>query len=103
VDPATLLGGSSSPGAGPIGREFAGVARLVGVKEKDASLMTGYLDALSKLRTRLNALKNQGDPGPGAKQFMQQTLEGQGSELAEALRYVDEQMLTGMSDTQKAA
>ena len=100
VDPAALLG---AQGAGPIGREFAGVARLVGAKEKDASLMTGYLDALSKLRTRLNALRNQGDPGPGAKQFMQQTLEGNGSELAEALRYVDEQMLTGMSDTQKAA
>jgi len=87
--------------AGPIGREFAGVARLVGVKEKDASLMTGYLDALSKLRSRLNQLKNQGDPGPGAKQLMQQTLEGNGSELADALKYVDEQMLTGMSDAQK--
>jgi type VI secretion system protein ImpL len=88
--------------AGPVGREFAGVARLVGVKEKDASLMTGYLDALSRLRTRLNQLKNQGDPGPGAKQLMQQTLEGNGSELADALKYVDEQMLTGMSDSQKA-
>ena len=87
--------------AGPVGREFAGVARLVGVKERDASLMTGYLDALSKLRTRLNQLKNQGDPGPGAKQLMQQTLEGNGSELAEALKYVDEQMLTGMTDPQK--
>jgi len=87
--------------AGPIGREFAGVARLVGVKEKDASLMTGYLDALSKLRSRLNGLKNQGDPGPGAKQLMQQTLEGNGSELADALKYVDEQMLTGMSDSQR--
>jgi type VI secretion system protein ImpL len=32
---------------------------------------------------------------------MQQTLEGSGSELAEALKYVDEQMLTGMSDSQK--
>ncbi|UVW30324.1 type VI secretion system membrane subunit TssM [Massilia sp. H6] len=101
VDPAALLGQQQA--AGPIGREFAGVARLVGLKEKDASLMTGYLDALSKLRTRLNALKNQGDPGPGAKQFMQQTLEGSGSELADALRYVDEQMLTGMSDSQKQA
>ncbi|MGJ9419649.1 type VI secretion system membrane subunit TssM [Massilia sp. CMS3.1] len=88
---------------GPIGREFAGVARLVGTREKEASLMTGYLDCLSRLRTRLNQLKNQGDPGPGAKQFMQQTLEGSGSELADALKYVDEQMLTGMSDAQKAA
>jgi type VI secretion system protein ImpL len=97
--PAGALG--ATPGAGPVGREFAGVARLVGVREKDASLMTGYLDALSRLRTRLNALKNQGDPGPGAKQLMQQTLDGSGSELADALKYVDEQMLTGMSDAQK--
>jgi len=102
VDPSQLLA-QQQQGAGPIGREFAGVARLVGAREKEASLMTGYLDALSRLRTRLNALKNQGDPGPGAKQFMQQTLEGSGSELADALRYVDEQMLTGMSDSQKGA
>ena len=93
------LGGAQA--AGPVGREFAGVARLVGVKEKDASLMTGYLDALAKLRGRLNQVKNQGDPGPGAKQLMQQTLEGTGSELADALKYVDEQMLTGMTDAQK--
>jgi type VI secretion system protein ImpL len=88
---------------GPIGREFAGVARLVGAREKDASLMTGYLDCLSRLRTRLGGLKNQGDPGPGAKQFMQQTLEGAGSELSDALKFVDEQMLTGMTDVQKLA
>jgi len=101
ADAAGPLPIGGAQGAGPIGREFAGVARLVGVKEKDASLMTGYLDALSKLRSRLNQLKNQGDPGPGAKQLMQQTLEGNGSELAEALKYVDEQMLTGMSESQK--
>jgi type VI secretion system protein ImpL len=88
---------------GAIGREFAGVGKLVATKDKDASLMRGYLETLSRLRTRLNQLKNQGDPGPGARQFMQQTLEGSGSELADALRYVDEQMLTGMSDTQKQA
>ncbi|MES2320910.1 MAG: type VI secretion system membrane subunit TssM [Pseudomonadota bacterium] len=88
---------------GPIGREFAGVARLVGLHDKDASLMGGYLDSLSRLRTRLNLLKNQGDPGPGAKLLMQQTLDGNGSELADALKFVDEQMLTGMSDSQKQA
>jgi type VI secretion system protein ImpL len=101
ADAAGPLPVGAAPAAGPVGREFAGVARLVGIKEKDASLMTGYLDALSKLRSRLNQLKNQGDPGPGAKQLMQQTLEGSGSELAEALKYVDEQMLTGMTDPQK--
>lgn len=88
---------------GGVGREFAGVARLVGLREKQASLMGGYLDALSRLRGRLNQLKNQGDPGPGAKQFMQQTLEGSGSELADALKYVDEQMLTNMSQSQRMA
>src|SRR5450830_166193 len=90
-------------GLGAVGREFAGVARLVGLREKQASLMGGYLDALSRLRARLNQLKNQGDPGPGAKQFMQQTLEGGGSELADALRFVDEQMLNGISDAQRQA
>jgi type VI secretion system protein ImpL len=101
ADAAGPLPVGATPAAGAVGREFAGVARLVGVKEKDASLMTGYLDTLSKLRSRLNQLKNQGDPGPGAKQLMQQTLEGNGSELADALKYVDEQMLTGMTDAQK--
>ncbi|KQQ89187.1 type VI secretion system membrane subunit TssM [Massilia sp. Leaf139] len=103
ADAAGQLATGTAGAMGPIGREFAGVARLVGTREREASLMTGYLDCLSRLRTRLNQLKNQGDPGPGAKQFMQQTLEGSGSELADALRYVDEQMLTGMSDAQKAA
>ncbi|WP_332878806.1 type VI secretion system membrane subunit TssM [Massilia sp. S19_KUP03_FR1] len=101
VDPARS-NAAAAPGAqGVIGREFTGVARLVSLRDRDASLMTGYLDALGRLRTRLNQLKNQGDPGPGAKQFMQQTLEGSGSELADALKYVDEQMLTGMADAQK--
>ena len=88
---------------GPVGREFAGVARMVVAKDQGASLMRGYMDQLSKLRTRFNTIKNQGDPGPGAKQLMQQTLEGSGSELADALKYVDEQMLTGMTETQKQA
>jgi type VI secretion system protein ImpL len=95
--------GNQNKPMGPLGREFAGVGKLVAVKDKDASLMRAYMDVLSKLRSRLNQLKNQGDPGPGARLFMQQTLEGSGSELADALRYVDEQMLAGMSDTQKQA
>ncbi|WP_317205442.1 type VI secretion system membrane subunit TssM [Janthinobacterium sp.] len=101
------LGGTpAAPSAtpmGPVGREFSGVARLVVAKDKDATLIRGYMDALSKLRARFNQIKNQGDTGPGAKQFMQQTLDGAGSELADALKYVDEQMLTGMSDQQKQA
>ena len=88
---------------GPVGREFSGVARMVVARDQGASLMRGYMEQLSKLRGRFNTIKNQGDPGPGAKQLMQQTLDGTGSELADALKYVDEQMLTGMTDTQKQA
>ncbi len=88
---------------GPVGKEFAGVARLIIKRDNNASLMRGYMEMLSKLRTRFNQIKNQGDTGPGANQLMQQTLSGSGSELADALKYVDEQMLTGMTDTQKQA
>jgi type VI secretion system protein ImpL len=88
---------------GPVGTEFAGVARMVVSKDKDTSLMRGYLESLSKLRSRFNQIKNQGDTGPGAKQLMQHTLEGSGSELAEALKFVDEQMLVGMTDAQRKA
>ncbi|MEO5794775.1 MAG: type VI secretion system membrane subunit TssM [Rhodoferax sp.] len=88
---------------GPVGTEFSGVAKLVVSKDKDASLMRGYMESLSKLRTRFNLIKNQGDTGPGAKQLMQQTLEGTGSELSDGLKYVDEQMLVGMTDSQKQA
>jgi len=98
---------STTPGAplplGPVGREFSGVAQLVVAKDKDASLMRGYMESMGKLRARFNQIRNQGDPGPGAKQLMQQTLDGSGSELADALRYVDEQMLVGMNDQQKQA
>jgi type VI secretion system protein ImpL len=98
-----LAGASGQIPMGPVGTEFAGVARLVVTKDKDASLMRGYMEGLSKLRTKFNQIKNQGDPGPGAKQLMQQTLEGSGSELSDALKFVDEQMLVGMTDVQRKA
>ncbi|MBY4897541.1 type VI secretion system membrane subunit TssM [Cupriavidus sp. AU9028] len=85
---------------GPVGKEFSGLARIAVMREND-SLLRGYMEALSRVRTRFNTIRNQGDPGPGARQLMQQTLEGTGSELAEALKYVDEQMLTGMTDSQR--
>jgi len=101
--PAPATANAGTPALGPVGREFAGVARLVVARDKDASLLRGYIDSLAKLRARFNQIRNQGDPGPGAKQLMQQTLDGNGSELADALRYVDEQMLVGMTDAQRQA
>ncbi|WP_133645297.1 type VI secretion system membrane subunit TssM [Paraburkholderia flava] len=87
---------------GPIGQEFAGLGRIVAVHD-NASMLRGYMDTLSKVRTRFNVLKNQGDPGPGARQLMQQTLDGSGSELSDSLKFVDEQMLTGLTDSQRKA
>ncbi|QID18112.1 type VI secretion system membrane subunit TssM [Nitrogeniibacter mangrovi] len=86
---------------GPIGERFSGVGRIVAERDGAEPLVTVYLKQLSKLRTRLNQLKNQGDPGPGAIALMRQTLEGNGSELADTLRFVDEQMLAGVPDTQR--
>ena len=82
---------------GPIGKAFAGVNRLMLPREGGQTLTRVYLDSLSRVRARLNQMKTQGDPGPGARQFMQQTLEGTG-ELAEALKLVDEQLLSGLDE-----
>lgn len=87
---------------GPVGREFSVLARIMSARDGGASLMDGYLQSLSKLRTRFNQMKNQGDAGPAARQLMAATLEGSGSELADALKFVEEQMLTGASDSAKA-
>ncbi|MET0264377.1 MAG: type VI secretion system membrane subunit TssM [Duganella sp.] len=100
--PQSTAGNGEAP-MGPVGREFAGLGRLVAARDKDAPLLRTYMETLARVRSRLQQLKNQGDPGPGARQLMQQTLDGSGSELADALRYVDEQMLVGMSDSQKQA
>lgn len=86
---------------GPVGTAFAGVARLMIARNNNPPLLNNYLDMLAKLRTRLNAIKNQGDPGPGARQLMQKTLDGSGSELSAGLQLVDEQMLDGLDDRQR--
>jgi type VI secretion system protein ImpL len=87
---------------GPIGKEFAGFGRLMVPRDNSEPLLDVYLKQLSKVRTRLNQLKNQGDTGPGAIKLMRETMDGGTSELAETLRFVDEQMLTGMPDNQRA-
>ncbi|MCT9071772.1 type VI secretion system membrane subunit TssM [Cupriavidus gilardii] len=102
VDSASLASSSEAGNIpmGPVGKEFSGLAKIAVMRDNN-SLLRGYMETLSKVRTRFNTIKNQGDPGPGARQLMQQTLDGNGSELADALKYVDEQMLTGMTDSQR--
>ena len=69
VDTGNLADAGAIP-MGPVGKEFSGLARVVMVRD-DKSLLRGYMDSLSKVRTRFNLIKNQGDPGPGARQLMQ--------------------------------
>ncbi len=88
---------------GPIGKEFGAVAKLMVAKDGDRSLLREYLERLSKVRTRFNQLSTQGDAGPGVVKLMAQTLDSGNSELSEALKFVDEQMLLGMSDSQRQA
>lgn len=102
--PAPTSGtGDQQPGL--VGREFAGIAGLTGAGPdgKDAALLQGYLAQLSKVRARLNQIANSGDIGPPSRQLMQATLDGSGSELSDALKYVDETMLAGMQDAERTA
>jgi len=88
---------------GPIGREFAALSRVMMTRDSDAPLLDGYLQSLAKVRSRFNEVKAQGDPGPAARKIMASTLEGASSELSAALKFVDEQMLIGMTDSARNA
>lgn len=96
-----VTSGEAAIPMGPIGKEFAGLTRLMVTRDNSPTLIRNYLQALSKIRTRFNQIKNQGDTGPASRQLMLQTLEG-GSELSEALKLVEEQMLAGQTEAAKA-
>ncbi|MDE2075851.1 MAG: type VI secretion system membrane subunit TssM [Burkholderiales bacterium] len=85
---------------GPIGKEFAGLSKLMLPREGSEPLIKTYLQALGKVRGRFNQMKTEGDPGPAARKMMTETFDG-GGELAEALKLVDEQMFNGMSEASK--
>ncbi len=88
---------------GPIGKEFAALQRVMMSRDNSPTLLKGYLDSLGKLRSKFNQIKNQGDPGPAVKALMASTLDGGDSELADVLKYVDEQMLVGMTESARAS
>ncbi|WP_232526316.1 type VI secretion system membrane subunit TssM [Lysobacter capsici] len=102
VDPNT--GKQVAVQMGPIGAEFAGLARLFAQRDSSPPMINAYFDAMGKLRSRLNGIKTQGDPGPGARKLMQETLErGSGSEIFEIEKIIDEQMLNGLNESQRDA
>ncbi len=98
-----LNAGRAEVPMGPIGREFQALQKIMMSRDNSPTMLAGYLDAMSKVRTRFNKIKNQGDPGPAVKELMSSTLNEGTSELANVLKYVDEQMLVGMSDSARAA
>src|SRR5690606_34204595 len=101
INPDT--GKAETPPMGPIGKAFEGFARPVAPRDGSAALIDSYFETLGKLRTRLNAIKTQGDPGPGARKLMQDTLGNEGSELNAALALVDEDLLNGLDEGQRKA
>ncbi|ALN55789.1 type VI secretion protein IcmF [Lysobacter enzymogenes] len=102
VDPNT--GKQVAIQMGPVGAEFAGLSRLFAQRDGGAPMINGYFEAMGKLRSRLNGIKTQGDPGPGARKLMQETLErGSGSEIFEIEKIIDEQMLNGLNESQRDA
>lgn len=98
-----LSAGKAEVPMGPIGKEFAALQRIMMTRDNSPTLMKGYLEAMGKLRSRFNQIKNQGDPGPAVKALMAETLNEGNSELAAVLKYVDEQMLVGMPERARAA
>jgi type VI secretion system protein ImpL len=101
-DEKTTPVASGDLAVGPVGREFSGIARLMIAREGAPSLLQNYLEVLSRIRTRLNAIQTQGNPGPGARDLVSQTLDASaGSELSAGLTLVDEQLLASMDDSQR--
>jgi len=98
-----VTGAGDAVPMGPIGREFAALHRLMAPRDGAAPLVNDYLKALGAIRTRFNQMAAQGDPGPAARKLMASTLEGGQSELVDAVRLVEEQMLAGMADSARAA
>ncbi len=98
--PETLV--QASLPTGTVGREFSGIDRLMATREGAPTLLQNYLEVLSRIRTRLNAIQTQGSPGPGARELVLQTLDASnGSELSVGLLLVEEQMLSSMDDGQR--
>jgi type VI secretion system protein ImpL len=90
-------GGGEAVPMGPIGKSFSALNALMAPRSEGEPLFNGYLQGLAKVRSRFNQMKTQGDPGPAARKWMLETLEG-GGELADTLKLIDEQMMNGVPD-----
>ncbi len=75
---------------GEVGKHFSGIALLV--KGENAPI-NSYLDQLAKLKGKMASIASTDDPGSVARTTLQATYNGGGSELADAITYVDNALL----------
>ena len=85
---------------GETGRQFATIGALGA--NKGAGL-DGYLDQLGKLKAHLSQLASNDDAGSAARQLMQATLNGSGSEFSDTLQFVDNNLLAQADPAEKDA
>lgn len=93
---------SGKPDLGEVGGRFTAVAALVAGSENGRSPLHAYLEQLARLRTRLLQTAAAPDSGGAARQLMVATLNGSGSEFADALNLADGSLLAGQSDESRA-
>ena len=98
-----LLKGGSQPAAanatelGEVGKQFAGVVRLVQADSAGSAPINSYLEQLGKLKGKMNQIASSDEPGAQARPLVQATLNGSGSELADTLQQVDNSLLTPLT------
>ncbi|MBK1615930.1 hypothetical protein CKO44_20975 [Rubrivivax gelatinosus] len=101
-DAAPAEPAASRPASGTLAEGFEPVARWLQTGD-GPSPFARYLQALARLRTRVQAINQQGEPGPGARELLAATLsDSPESELGAALRLVDE-MFAGSTPAARAA
>lgn len=86
---------------GVVGSKFSSIATLAGEAEGSRAPLSAYLEALAKLKAKVAQLASSGEPDSAARQLMQATLTGSGSELVEALTLVDGVLLANVPEDSK--
>lgn len=95
--------GASEDDASPsqdISKAFSGIDRLLEPAET-GSLLEQYLQRIRAVAGRLQQIERAGDRGPGSSLLMTQTLNGQDSELSDALQFVDAELLPALAADQR--
>ncbi|MDR1424124.1 MAG: type VI secretion system membrane subunit TssM [Azoarcus sp.] len=87
---------TEAPQYGPLGRRFASFATLIGAERQPSAAMNGYLEQMGKLKARFAKIAVAEEPSLGARELLEATLSGEGSEILETMRYVDEAMFVGI-------